>query len=549
MNFNQIKAKYHALETQKQNVIDILTEIEQYVLPYRAYFGAAGSSGADAVVRWKRPEIYDSTAVLGAQTLASNVHSNLTNPVLNWFNLITQNKKLNRINEVKVWLESVTDIIYQTLMASNFDLQINETYLDLAGFGTSILIEEVHETPEGFLNGLEFTTIPIEECVFETDHRERVVGLYRLLNWTPVKIVEKFGIANVPKQVQEDYESPTKSIVPQPVLFSIYRRPEVDLEWANNMPLLHPLQRPWAASYHMYKTGETLYEGGYYDMPAFAARWRKASGSPWGFSQAMICLSDIKTLNKMIELGLKVGEKVLDPPGWVTRRGVHSDVDVAAGGFTVVDGKDNLGFFDYKGRYDIAVVTRDQLTESIKSAFFVDQLQLKESPAMTATEVQVRYQLMQRLLGPTLGRLQNDLLDPIIERTFKILFRYGVFSMPPRVLLETGADFKIEYIGPMARAQRFDVVASIERWMMDVAQMAAAYPQALDVPDVDEVVKELGYSAGVPAKLVKSDSVIILERVRKQRQQAAAQQIAMAQGAGDAMQSIGDGAAALQQAG
>ena len=58
------------------------------------------------------------------------------------------------------------------------------------------------------------------------------------------------------------------------------------------------------------------------------------------------------------------------------------------------------------------------------------------------------------------------------------------------MLVKSGVQFEIEYVGPMARSQRFDTVASIERWMMAVSQLAAVYPEALDVPDVDEVVKE-----------------------------------------------------------
>lgn len=547
MEFGKLKARYEVLKLQKQSMVDTLSLIEQYVLPFRAYFN--GDVSSENQVRWRRPEIYDSTAVLAAQTLAANLHSNLTNPASAWFALLTKDKKINQINEVKVWLEAVTDLVYQTLQASNFELQINETYLDIVGFGTAVLIEEVNETEDGRLDSVEFNTIPIEECVFETDHRERMAGLYRLLSWTALQIVNKFGIENVPQKIKEAFENPKEAGTRFPVLFSIYRRNEIDLEWASTKRILAPTQRPWAATYHLYTTGDLLSESGYYDMPAFAPRWRKASGSVWGFSQSMVCLSDILTLNKMVELGLKVGEKALDPPGWVTRRGIHSSLDVAAGGWTVVDNKESMGFHKYEGRFDIAVVTREQLVDAIKSAFFVDQLQLKESPAMTATEVQVRYQLMQRLLGPSLGRLQNDLLDPLIERTFKVLYRYGVIPRAPEALVKSGVQFEIEYVGPMARSQRFDTVASIERWMMAVAQLAAVYPEALDVPDIDEVVKELGYSAGVPAKLVKSDSVIVLDRVRKQKMQQMAQQLQLAQGAGAAMKEIGEGQQALAQTG
>ena len=546
MDYTKLRARYEVLKSEKSSIEEVFVLIEQYILPFRGYFN--GSVESNNQVQWRRREIYDGTAVLGAQTLASNLHSNLTNPILQWFNIITKNKELNRLNAVKVWLEDCTTLIYQVLQASNFELQVNETYLDLVGFGTAIILEEAHETPDGKLDNLEFTTIPIEECVFETDHRERLCGLYRRLNWTPGQIIEKFGYDNVPDRIREADANPQHSTVRMGVLFAIYRRREIDLQWAASHRVLPPESRPYAAEYYLMDDGTPLEIGGYYEMPAFAPRWRKASGSNWGFSQGMVCLSDVLTLNKFTELGIKVGEKCLDPPALIKRRGVLGNVDLQAGGATVVDDMANVQYLKYEGRFDVSRTTTADLKLAIEKAFFVDQLQLKESPAMTATEVQVRYQLMQRLLGPSLGRLQNDFLDPLIERTFRILFRYGLIPDPPQELVQSGAEFEIEYIGPMARAQRFDSVASIERWMQNVAQMASIFPQALDVPNVDEVVKELGYAAGVPAKLVQSDAAILLARIQKQKQMEQQQQMEMAQGAGQAIKTMGEGVKALSAA-
>ena len=55
---------------------------------------------------------------------------------------------------------------------------------------------------------------------------------------------------------------------------------------------------------------------------------------------------------------------------------------------------------------------------------------------MTATEVQVRYELMQRLLGPTLGRFQSEFLNPLIERVFGIMFRANAFLPAPEIFLK-----------------------------------------------------------------------------------------------------------------
>src|SRR5690606_36917795 len=69
--------------------------------------------------------------------------------------------------------------------------------------------------------------------------------------------------------------------------------------------------------------------------------------------------------------------------------------------------------------YEMAQAKRNVIRE----AFYVDQLQLVNSPQMTATEVMARTDEKLRLMAPMIGRIQSELLGPIIERSFRILFR------------------------------------------------------------------------------------------------------------------------------
>jgi len=46
-----------------------------------------------------------------------------------------------------------------------------------------------------------------------------------------------------------------------------------------------------------------------------------------------------------------------------------------------------------------------EMQQQIRSRFYTDELQLKDSPQMTAMESQIRYELMQRILGAPLNHL------------------------------------------------------------------------------------------------------------------------------------------------
>ena len=65
----------------------------------------------------------------------------------------------------------------------------------------------------------------------------------------------------------------------------------------------------------------------------------------------------------------------------------------------------------------------EQRRTAIRNVFYVDQLMLQQGPQMTATEVIQRNEEKMRLLGPVLGRLQSELLKPLIDRVFNILLR------------------------------------------------------------------------------------------------------------------------------
>lgn len=164
---------------------------------------------------------------------------------------------------------------------------------------------------------------------------------------------------------------------------------------------------------------------------------------------------------------------------------------------------------------------------------------------MTATEVQTRYELMQRLLGPTLGRLQSDYLDPLVQRTFNILYRAGQLGEPPSVVFESSGELDIIYTGPLVRAQRADIAQGVTRWVATLAELSEIRPDVLDIPDWDAIARELGSLEGVPAKLMRSKNDIKTARKEREDKEARMQAATINEQEGKGMEAIGKGQAAL----
>ena len=545
MDSAQIKKRYDFEVDYRKTLEDTYQVIEKFVVPFRGEFFKPMSMEQE--VDWRRREIYDSTAIDSCQTLAASMQGSLTSPSVKWFDLGYRDEQLKRNNAALRWLEDCGDIIYDTLQDSNFNVEASEFYLDLSSYGTGIIIEDAKgEDYETKWEGLEFNASPIVDSYFEEDAEGNVYNFYRRLKWTPIQIIDRFGEENCPEYVKEAAAKEPKEKIE--LIYCIYTRPEnKDADISRSLPVD---SRPYGCKFVFHKDASQIGPtGGKYEMPSFVGRWKKVSGSKWGHSPSFVCLSDILTLNELTEQTLEALGKVVDPSTIVTQRGLLSDLDLGRGGLTVARSKEDIWAYESKARFDVGELKIDRLQRSIQKAFFVDQLELKETPAMTATEAQIRYELMQRLLGPTLGRLQTDFLDPMISRTFNLLARGGQLPEPPPIVAEIQSEYDILYTGPLPRAQRMQTVQAIQQYMGYIGALAEQVPDVRDIPDPDAMAREIARLSGVPARLNKDESVVKKDRKIKKQQQNAMMQNELAKGRGEAQEALGKGQAQLRSIG
>lgn len=503
MNTKDIKQRFEALFSDRQIVQEVWDLIEKYIVPFGGgrFFQPLHNEGE---IDWRRRDIFDDTAILGCDTLAASIHGSLTSPATKWFDLNFRNKKLNDNIEAKQWLDEASRIAWDTIQDSNFNLEIAEGYLDLCGFGnTAISHEPINDLK---WEGMEFDAMPLREIYFEEDANGKILRLFRLFQWRPAAIVSKFGAEKVPEKIVNKADAtPVSERVD--VIFCIYPREEN--KDADTSTILTKEKRPYGYKYILRESGEMLGdEGGYYEMPAYAVRWRRTSGSQWGYGPGHIAISTVLTLNETIKLVLEAAEKVIDPASLVTRRGVLSDLDLSPGGMTVVKDKDAIVPYESRARFDVSAVNIADLRDMVRRLFHVDQLELKESPAMSATEVMVRYELMNRLLGPTMGRLQHDLLDPLVTNTVAMLYRAKEIPEMPQIVRDAGGIVNIEYVGPLSRAQKMDENASLERWLGNISGLAEIFPEIRNVPNAIAIGKFMADGLNVDSNLMNSDGVI-----------------------------------------
>ena len=127
-----------------------------------------------------------------------------------------------------------------------------------------------------------------------------------------------------------------------------------------------------------------------------------------------------------------------------------------------------------------------------------------------------------RILGPTLGRLQVELLNPTVVRVFNIMLRNNLFPPAPEILQDQEID--VEYVSPMALAQKGQELSSIIRGLEIFGQISQVAP-VTDYIDPKGLVKEIIKILGIPAKVIRSDAEV--QQITEEKQAAQQQQMDM----------------------
>lgn len=541
----EIRQRVQQRTGERKSLESIWHLVEKFIAPYRTQVFTSKMS--ENSVDWRLRELFDSTAIFANQNLAASLDGSLTNSAIQWFHYMFKQPEAANYVEVNKWLEEVNRIAYTFLQGSNFSLETNELYLDLTSYGVGGIAHNSIENRAGGLDSMYFKALPIDEWYFDEDHLGNVMNFYRNFYWTATQIVSKFGADGVPMEIYDEALSGNKSGVRHEIIYCVYKRRGVEFEDVDTFSIGEPDARPYGERYFLKDTLEDLGdEDGFYEMPVYIPKWRRTTGSIWGWSPSMTAIYDVLTLNQVVEMTFQAGEKAIDPAIMTTRRGVYGNIDLSAAGVTVVANPDAMKAFESKARFDISGITKDELRFSIDRAYYADQLQLKESPAMTATEVHARIQLMQRLLGPTYGRLQSDYLDHLLNRTFKMLFRYRMLPPPPQVVVDNQWELEIDYLGPLAKSQRINDAQAIERTIGTAQALSEQFPEITDNFDADEAIRELGDVVGAPAKIWNSRQQVKEKRAERQAQQDEQRKIMEAQAEGEAMKAQGEGAQALK---
>jgi len=500
-NLSRLQEKRSTWESHWQEVADVM-------LPRKAEITRQRARGDK-----RSTQIFDATAVHALELLAASLHGMLTSSANRWFSLRFKETGLNDSDEAKEWLEDSTKRMYDVIAKSNFQQEIFECYHDLIAFGTScLMIEEDQE------DVLTFSARHIKEIYIQENRKGYVDTLYRRFKMSAQATVEKFGIENVSKEIVNVLKkAPFDDIDLVHVI-----RPRLDFDPQKQ----DKANMPFQSIYFEYGSGHVISVGGFKENPYVIPRYLKASTEQYGRSPGMNALPDVKVLNKMVEHSLKAAAKQIDPPLLIPDDGMLAPIRMSPGSINYYrsGSRDRIEPLNINANTAVTLNSENQRRDAINKMFHIDQLVVTENRNMTATEVLQRQEEKMRILGPVLGRLQSELLSPLVTRVFNIMLRNQLFMPSPDIL--TQQELNIEYVSPMALAQRGQELQSLMKGLELFGSLAQTMP-VMDYIDEDGLVKQIISILGLPAKVIKSDAQV--QQLRAERAEQEAQQMEMQQ--------------------
>jgi len=441
--------------------ISILEACFHYAVPFRNRFYRPSGQFQGEITNSR---LYDTTAVEATKTFVSKLQDTMTPPQVQWGFLEVDEdvaKKIGYtdedIQEAQMLLHDYMRRLFNYIQASNFDVVINECYFDLA-VGTSSLVINQGTDKKPFL----FTSIPIDKLAIEEAANGKIESWYR--TWDGMKIAELntrwktlVPSASMIQDVMADPDAKVRILYEGVSYFPNEPKPYLYAVWTSEQPLL--LQ--WLES-----------------NPGIVWRFQKTNNETWGRGPVMDALPSIISLNEMARLELAAANLNVFKPFMGFSDSVFNPHTFKLEPFTIipiapigVGGSPPLVPLPGSSDVQFAQLTITDLRMQIKALLFAEQPSdsLSVQP-QTAYELALRQQTLAQKIGPLFSRLQQEFLEPVINRCGYILHSMGVL---PRPVLND-AIIMFRYKSPLALAKGQQDVARITQFVQLMQGMMGA---------------------------------------------------------------------------
>lgn len=549
--YQRLERMRGALDYERSGFIDHYKVIADVLCPRRPRFYQEQNQQRGQRVNHK---ILDNTATLAWRVFRSGFMAANTSPASPWFRLTLENLKLAEFESVKLWLYEVTNLMRTIFVKSNLYKSMPSVYGDLGAFGTPAMLVE-----EDFEDVIRTYVFPVGSFMIAQDDRGKVNTFFREFTMTVSEIVAKFGRpdgrhrpidwTNISEAVKTLWQSGDRQVrvyVCHAILPNDAWDPQMaGSEYKQFLSVYYEKGSDGSGAQYERQSGDGekyLRISGYDYFPVLCPRWEVSGEDVYSTNcPGMEALGDTRQLQKGESKALVAINKMVDPPVNVPT-GMENDVITLLPGDRNFVPDNSQGVrpvhevvFDLKKHDERQERCRERINETWYKNLFISLLDSTRRQ-MTAREVEERHQEKLLAVGPVLASIETDFLAPLIDITFAIMERQGLLPEPPEEI--QGMDLKVEFISIMAQAAKLAAGGNIERFLLTVAEIVKAKPEAGDKLDFDNTIDALAEVYSVPPDIVISDEKVALIREARAELQARQESVLQAQAAAKAAKDL-----------
>lgn len=513
--YEDVVKRYKQLAQRRKPWETPWKEIARFVNPKRINFDLGDDRQAE-----KPKDVYSSEAIEALDLMVNGLIGYLVSRTTPWLKLRTEDQTLMEYPEVRQYMQDVEEQLYAEFNRSNFYDIMPEVFHDAGSLGTAC----VHVDEDITRNRINYTARHLKEVYLADDRYGVVDTVIRRYQMTARQIIQEFrkdgddDDNKLPDSfIEDNKDNPYKTYT---VIHAVYPRKERDRFKDDNK------NKYFACVYILEEESIVLRESGLDEMCDVVWRWDKNTDEVYGRSPAWNALADIKRINCISKDLLQLGQYTVNPavqyPGRIEYR-----LNLMPGGRNPYRDPNETIMPIKLGDYPVGNDREMRLTQAIRDAFFVDFFMgLQEvTKTMTVPEVMERQSEKATVLSTAVGRINSELLDPLIDKTYSIATEAGRMPDTPDVLLENQGGLRIDYIGPLAQIlQRNFATQGVRRSLNEVMPFVQAFPDMLDLIDGDKMAKSMMIASGMPENILRDDEEVAQIRQARAQQQAAMQQ-------------------------
>ncbi len=493
--------------------------------------------------------VYDSTSMAAAETMAMFMAGHIINPSQQWLNW--QMVEDNDDDQVVEWLEECRDRFLKWIALSAFYAEGPESLIDYGGFGTGCLMWEESPQPVNMtITGFRGFYVHAERTgrfVIADGANGLVDTLMREFEVTGRVARDRWGLENLSEKIQ--YAIKGGKLDDNYKIIHIVKPRDKSEQGAGAKGM------PWASLWIELETKHVILESGYHTFPAAIPRYHRTPGEVYGRGRGDIAFPDTWTLNSAKKMSLEDLALKIKPPVMVRHDSVIGTLRLTPGGPTTINThgmpiRDAIMPWQTGSNPEVTNIREEELRKSIREIFYVDairQLLQVEKSEMTAFEFAKKIELLFRILGPVYGRLEYEYLCRSADIGFDLMLRGGAFSPPPPGIFRTSGEIRTVFQNPIAKAQRAGDAEAVAMTVQDLAPLVQLYPQIMDRIDPDKLADGIMELRGVPAKWMRSDDELVAFRQAKQQMQQQEAAVTQANAVADSAGKVAPLVKALQR--